>query len=154
VFVLESALKTGPLMAVQVPSILCIDDQETNLQIRALLLRQFGCEVFTATDEATAFEELGKHEIDVALIDYHLARGVMGDDLAREIRSRWPQMRLIMLTGDAKLPDEARTTVDAVLIKGTSNPGDMWEAIQNLLPNKKLKPRRPMLIPQFSQKAS
>jgi hypothetical protein len=47
-----------------------------------------------------------------------------------------------MLTGDPNVGDGAKETVDAVLIKGASSPADLWDVVQELIPNKKLKPRR------------
>jgi CheY-like chemotaxis protein len=126
----------------EVPLLLCIDDQVVNAEIRAVLLRQFGCEVLVVAEPAEALRELDARNFDLVLIDYHLENGVLGDDVAREIRSRKPTLPLLMLTGDAKLPDDAKDSVNAVLIKGASNPADLWEAVQELIPNKKLKPRR------------
>jgi hypothetical protein len=44
-------------------------------------------------------------------------------------------MPLIMLTGDPAIPETAKASVDAVLIKGASNPSDLLATIQKLLPN-------------------
>ena len=137
------------------PLILCIDDRVAHAEIRAILLRQFGCEVVIKDDPAQAFAELAARPFDLVLIDYHLAFGVMGDAVAREIRAQWPKLPLVMLTGDAGITAEAREAVDAVLIKGASNPADLWETIQELLPEgKNLKPRRPPVVRLIPPKVS
>lgn len=126
----------------EVPHILCVDDQRMAVEVRAVLLRQFGCVVFVAENAEQALATLREKEIDLVLMDYHLGWNVMGDEVAREIRTLAPKMPVIMLTGDPKISDDARASVSAVLIKGSSSPADLWETIQELLPEKKLKPRR------------
>ena len=65
------------------PTILCVDDLEENLRIRALLLQQFGCETLTAHDHTTAIRIAADNPIDLVLIDYHLANGETGEQDAR-----------------------------------------------------------------------
>jgi hypothetical protein len=48
-----------------------------------------------------------------------------------------------MLSGDPKLPPSARNSVDAVVIKGISNPEDLLRAMEGLLPRNATKPQRP-----------
>lgn len=111
------------------------------------MLEQFGCEAITAPDGAAALQLLASQSIDLMLIDYHLADGETGEEIAREVRQRWPKVPMIMLTGDSKLPDSAIAAVDEVIIKGT-NPRILLDTIEKLLPEGKLKPRREMLIPE------
>jgi len=130
------------------PTILCVEDMEANLQVRVLLLQQFGCETLTATNAITAIQIAADEPLDLVLIDYHLANGETGEQVARDVRVLKPHVPLVMLSGDAQLPDSARECVDAVLTKGLSSPGELFDMIQRLLPDAKLRPRRPMLIPE------
>lgn len=130
------------------PTILCVDDMGANLQVRALLLQQFGCKTLTATNANAAIRLAAAEPIDLLLIDYHLANGETGERVARDVRVFKPHIPLVMLTGDAYLPDSACECVDAVLTKGLSSPADLFDTIQRLLPDAKLRPRRPMLIPE------
>ena len=136
------------------PRILCVDDQESTLTIRALLLQQFGCDTIAVSDHNSALKALTENQVDLMLIDYHLADNVTGDEIARDVRALRPQIPLVMLTGDAKIPDAAIASVDAVLVKGQSSPRDLFDIIQKLLPQAPLKPMRPMLIPEKPTKAS
>lgn len=95
-----------------------------------------------------------EESVDLVMIDYHLAKGELGDQLAHDIRVLKPELPLVMLTGDPKISDEAQHTVDAVLIKGVSGPAELWETIQRLVPGKKLKPRRGPFEFQKNPKAS
>ena len=111
-----------------------------------MLLEQFGCEAIGVEDQQSALEVVSGRDIDLVVIDYHLAYGENGEDLARDVRGLRPNVKLIMLTGDNKLPDSARTCVDAVLIKGTSNPTMLLDLIESLVPGTELRPRHPMLV--------
>lgn len=99
------------------PTILCVDDMEENLRIRVLLLQQFGCETLTVPDHTTAIRIAADVPIDLVLIDYHLANGETGEEVAQDVRVLKPHVPLVMLTGDVHLPDHARQCVDAVLTK-------------------------------------
>ncbi len=126
------------------PKILCVDDKADNLRIRTMLLEQFGCETITALDHNAALRACMENRIDLALIDYHLARGETGDVLAHDIRLLYPKIPLIMLTGNPQLPAGASETVDATLIKGQSSPEALFDLIERLLPDASLIPRSPV----------
>ncbi|MGE5112373.1 MAG: response regulator [Acidobacteriaceae bacterium] len=129
------------------PKVLCIDDQPENVRIRAMLLEQFGCEVTTVADHQGTLQAVSSHPFDLLVIDYHLAHGETGEEIARDIRVIRPELPLIMLTGDTKLPDSASESVDAVLIKGASDPRALLDLVEKLVPGAKLRPRRPPTKP-------
>lgn len=123
------------------PRILCIDDKRDSLLVRKMLLEQFGCEVIAVNDCRSCLDALRHAVIDLVLVDYHLAEETDGEQLARSIRAASPNLPLIMLTGDPKIPDSARESVDAVLVKGASNPDDLLYMIEDLIPGASLRPR-------------
>jgi CheY-like chemotaxis protein len=134
------------------PKILCLDDQRDHLGLRKTFLEQFGCEVIAVEDAAGCFEAATREIFDVALLDYHLGGEITGEEVAHDLRRRYPDMPLIMLTGDPGIPDSAKESVDAVLIKGASDPGDLLDAIQKLAPNCDIRPRRkPMSREELSR---
>ncbi|HEU5401636.1 MAG TPA: response regulator [Terriglobales bacterium] len=128
------------------PKILCVDDQVENLRVRAMLLEQFGCEVVQVQDHHSTLQQVEEDDIDLIVIDYHLADGESGEEIARDVRVMRPKLPLVMLTGDSKLPDSATECVDAVLIKGASNPRALLELIERLVPGTQLKPRHETII--------
>jgi CheY-like chemotaxis protein len=130
------------------PRILCLDDQLESLQIRKFLLEQFGCDVVTVTDSCVCLQLVVQESFDLVLLDYHLAEEVTGADVARDIAVLFPNLPLVMLTGDAKVPGSARECVDEVLIKGASGPGDLLDTIERLLPGSRIKPRRERSLPR------
>ena len=128
------------------PTVLCVDDQVFNLNIRGMLLEQFGCVAIKATNHKEALRLATETPVDVAVIDFHLADGETGEEIARDLRVLQPGLPLIMLTGDSRLPQSACDVVDAVLIKGASNPTALLDLIEKLLPDAELRPRRPYLV--------
>jgi len=136
------------------PTILCVDDREDSLLIRKLMLEQFGCHVVAVTDSRSCVNALSETSVDLVLIDYHLAEEMNGEGLARHIRSRQPDLPLILLTGDPKIPDSARDSVDAVLIKGAGSPRDLFKLIEDLVPDAALRARPEQLFPRPNRKAS
>ena len=129
------------------PKILCVDDLAVNLRIRCLMLEKFGCDTVSASDRRSALRALEGGDVDLMVIDYHLAQGETGEEVAREARAMQPGLPLIMLTGDAKIPDSAQDSVDEVLVKGQCGPTALLDTIQKLLPGFNLHP--PQIAPQI-----
>ena len=124
------------------PKILCLDDQPENLQLRITFLEQFGCEVTMVTDAHACLSAATRGSFDLALLDYHLGGEITGEGVAHDLRSCAPGMPLVMLTGDPKIPESAKQSVDDVFIKGDGSPAELLDTFQRLLPDRALKPRR------------
>lgn len=108
-----------------------------------MMLEQFGCIAVTATDHRSALQLTTETTVDLAVLDYHLARGETGEEIARDLRVMFPRLPLIMLTGDCKLPQSAVESVDAVFIKGISDPRALLDLIRVLLPEAGLREPAP-----------
>jgi CheY-like chemotaxis protein len=132
--------------------ILCMDDQAVSLYVRKMLLEQFGCEVVAVHDAQSCLSAAVESSFDVALLDYHLGGTVTGEDVARDLRICSPNTALVMLTGDPKIPDSARESVDVVITKGTSSPEDLFSTLQQLAPDCTLKPRHQPFSPELFSK--
>lgn len=126
----------------QGPRILCLDDREENLRFRKLFLEQFGCTVVTVLGAHECLQLAESQDFDLAILDYHLAGETTGEDVAHDLRAMRPGLLLMMLSGDPNIPESAKTCVDAVLLKGSSNPTELLDAVQSLLPDCKMKPHR------------
>lgn len=114
--------------------ILCVDDRVSSLEVRQAMLTQMGYNVLIASDPASALSIFDKVHIDLVLLDYSFPGNIPGDELARQLRSRRPDLPLIMLSGFPELPPEAAKSVDVLLLKGASQPSDLLNAIAKLLP--------------------
>lgn len=129
-------------MSEKKPRILCLDDQRENLRIRKMFLEQFGCDVVAVEEAHECLQAATREAFDLAILDYHLAGEVTGEDVARDLRVMSPALNLMILTGDPDIPESSRECVDAIFIKGLGNPIELIDAIRNLLLDFDLKPRR------------
>lgn len=77
------------------PRILIVDDEENHRKTLAIGLRLEGFDVFDARDGERALELLEQHEADLAIIDLMMP-GINGLDLARRVRMRHPEVRLVL----------------------------------------------------------
>jgi CheY-like chemotaxis protein len=109
-----------------------VDDQQISMKVRKSLLEEYGFMVRVATNSSGCLDVLEEYAIDLVVLDYRLNDGVNGEQLARSIRARWPNLPLIMLTGVMDLPETAREVVDRVFIKGWNQPQEVIDAIREL----------------------
>ena len=131
------ASKRGDWRAVSTrPTILCVDDKGPNVLIRAKLLEVRGYNVITSTDGSSALKAVTEQQVDLALIDYHISGGLNGEEIAKAIRKVYPNLPLLMLPGDPYVPQSARDSVDACLIKGADPAVILLSAIEKLLSEK------------------
>jgi CheY-like chemotaxis protein len=128
------------------PKILCLDDRVDNLRIRKMLLEQFGCDVVIVTSGQECIQAATTEPFDLVLLDYHLDTEMDGEQVAKDLHASNPSVPLVMLTGDPSIPETAKACVDAVLIKGESNPGDLLRTIQSLLPDYDLRERHELIV--------
>lgn len=113
--------------------------------MRKVFLEQFGCEVLTVEDAQECLQMATREPLDLAILDYHLAGEVTGEDVARDLQVMVPNLALMMLSGDPYIPQSAKECVDAVFLKGNGGPGELIEIIRRLLPECEIKPvRKPM----------
>jgi len=100
------------------PSILCIDDDESSLKIRKLLLEVSGYKVFTAVSGVEGIRALAEGvAVDLVLLDY-LMPGLNGDEVAKQLKQSHPSLPILMFSAFPELPDEALQSVDFFLQKG------------------------------------
>jgi CheY-like chemotaxis protein len=99
--------------------LLVVDDELYN---RDLMMRTFArdCDVVAAAGVADALDVLARSPIDAVLTDQALV-GELGTELAREVRARWPAVRVVVVTGfdgDSALSDAVRGGfVDEIVAK-------------------------------------
>ena len=78
--------------------IVVVDDELYN---RDLMVRTFARagEVVAAADATEATALLERWVVDVLVTDMALGRSATGVELAREVRKRWPAVRIVVVTG-------------------------------------------------------
>ena len=89
--------------------VLIVEDEPATRMNAAELLESEGYSVIEAADAETALRLLKERpEIRVLFSDIHLAGNMTGLDLAESVTARWPDVMLLITTGDATLnPDQA-----------------------------------------------
>lgn len=86
--------------------ILCVDDEPNSLVLRKLVLQKAGYDVITANSASQALEMLNSHQVNLVLSD-QLMPGQTGTELARQIKSRWPSLPVILISGVNEIPPDA-----------------------------------------------
>jgi response regulator RpfG family c-di-GMP phosphodiesterase len=101
------------------PSVLCVDDYETSLAGWCLYLQSVGFSVTTARTAQEGLQLFAVSPVDVVLLDYALPDS-NGDEVAALMKRMKPEVRILMLSGVAHVPENARLHIDAFLQKGLS----------------------------------
>lgn len=99
--------------------VLCIDDEQTGLLVRKMILESEGFEVATAADGKAGLELFTQGGIDLVLLD-HSMPGMNGGEVAQEMRRIRPEIPIVFLSAYVTLPDEHMEFVDAYITKGES----------------------------------
>jgi PAS domain S-box-containing protein len=113
-------------------TILCIDDEDSGLIPRKLLLESAGHRVLEARSGLEGIQLFQSQKIDAVILDYWMS-GMKGTDVASELKRIKPDVPIIVLSGMADLPGEAAGLVDQWLVKGTLRADGLLDSINTLL---------------------
>lgn len=97
--------------------VLCVDDDPA---IQELMVWKFQTAGFRPVAVASGRDALRFAEmepIDLFVLDYEMPE-MNGEELAGELRRRWPEIPLLMISGNGAVPDAARNLVDRFVHKG------------------------------------
>jgi CheY-like chemotaxis protein len=130
----DSILRPGyAYLLMSRPTILCVDDYEASLAGWCLYLQSMGFSVITARTGQEALEMFAMSPVDVVMLDYAMPH-IKGDEVAATMKQIKPEVRILMFSGVADVPEGAQNLVDAFLRKGLS-PAVVLEKIRELLPS-------------------
>lgn len=87
-------------------TILCVDDEPTALFLRKAVLQKFGFSVLTAPSAKEALEILAREHVDLVLSDL-LMPEVIGTELARIVKERYPGLPVVVVSGVNEIPPDA-----------------------------------------------
>ncbi|HZQ24153.1 MAG TPA: response regulator [Terriglobales bacterium] len=110
--------------------ILCVDDEENPLVLRKFLLQRAGYDVITARSAQEALEIASKQDVDLVLSD-HLMPGITGTELARLLKSQYPKMLVVLLSGVNEIPVGAE--VADVFLSKVEGPESLCQQIAAVL---------------------
>ncbi|MBC8369102.1 MAG: response regulator [Planctomycetes bacterium] len=102
-------------------TVLCVDDNQTNLKVLSNQLTAAGALVHAAASAENAFEILLSEKVDRLLVDYQMPVED-GLQFARRVRndSRFSDLKIVMVSSvcdRSQFPDDTNEIVDASLIK-------------------------------------
>jgi CheY-like chemotaxis protein len=110
--------------------ILCVDDEPNSLVLRKLVLQKAGYEVLTASSALLALDVLASRQVDLVLSD-QLMPGQTGTELARQIKTRWPELPVILISGVNEIPVDA--DIADLFMSKVEGPVMMCQNISNVL---------------------
>jgi circadian clock protein KaiB len=112
------------------PTLLCVDDNETALNVRKMVLESAGYTVLVASDSATAMEVFSSSAVDMVVSD-HLLQGCTGIELAAAMKKLKPDVPMVIISGLVDAP-EGIEHADLFICKGDSPP-QVLQKISDLL---------------------
>jgi CheY-like chemotaxis protein len=118
-------------MSASQKTLLCIDDHKPSLAGWCLYLQGAGYSVETAHGAQEGLQLFATQPIDLVLLDYAMPEAD-GGEVAATMKRIKPQVRIVMFSGVADIPPDARAHVDAFLQKGQS-PSVVLRTIDDLL---------------------
>ena len=112
------------------PTLLCVDDNETALHVRKLVLESAGYRVLVASDSATAMEIFSSSVVDIVVSDHFLQDGT-GIELAAAMKKLKPDVPIVIILGLVDAP-EGIEHADLFISKADSPP-EVLQKISELL---------------------
>jgi CheY-like chemotaxis protein len=115
------------------PRVLLVEDQSDLRQLMALVLRHANYQVEAVASAGDALARLGAACYSVVISDLRLGAPMNGVQLADAVRTAWPRVYFILVTGSVDSVDAldaARHGIDEVLFKPFST-AELREAVQD-----------------------
>lgn len=112
-------------------TVLCVEDEQLQLQLRKVLFESAGFHVLQAQSASAAMDVFRSHNVDAVVMDYWLADR-NGTTVAEEMKRLRPRIPIVMLSGFASLPGEG-VVVDAWLRKADAEPEEVVNAVRRLI---------------------
>jgi CheY-like chemotaxis protein len=113
-------------------TVLCIDDEQTALQLRQTVLESAGYKVLTAKSGALGIQAFKSEPVSAVILDYWMA-DMNGMQVAREIRKLNPSIPIIILSAYGELLDESLGIADLWIRKGEEDPQFLIARLDELL---------------------
>jgi CheY-like chemotaxis protein len=119
-------------MGTKTATVLCIDDEQTALQLRRTLLESAGYKVLAAKSGAQGIQLFGSEPVQAVVLDYWMA-DMNGLQVARQMRKLNPSVPIIILSAYGELLDESLGIADLWIRKGEEDPQFLLKKLEQLL---------------------
>jgi CheY-like chemotaxis protein len=110
-------------------TLLLVDDDTCQLELRSLVLKMSGFTVVTAASPIEALSLLAQPsgcKVNVAILDYEMPT-MNGCVLAGYLKARYPDLRIILHSGLVDIPESELSSVDSFVPKGYGIARLLWE---------------------------
>lgn len=100
-------------------TVLLVDDDTQELNVRALTMKMSGLSVVTANSPIEAISIINRtvfRRIDVVVIDYHMSE-MNGCILAEYLKGRYRELKIVLYSAALYIPKDEMTSVDAFVSK-------------------------------------
>jgi DNA-binding NtrC family response regulator len=112
-------------------TLLYVDDDARRREVVEERLRQVGYRVVTAPNGDDALIKFNAEVIDLAIVDYYMP-GMCGDLVAMEMKSKKPEVPVIIFSGTFTLSEMVVAFVDG-FISTSDEPGALLEKVAEVL---------------------
>ena len=112
-------------------TVLIVDDDPLHLMIYRWILQREGCHCKSALVGSTSVELPVSEVIDLVLLDYRLSSSLTATDVAKQVKSAFPEVPIVVLSELPWMPDDIRAYADAFANKG--EPKRLLETIVGVL---------------------
>jgi CheY-like chemotaxis protein len=136
--------------------VLVVDDESAVLQTSALVLKERGFEVISASDGFEALVELRRSTPDVIISDLKMPN-MSGFELLSVVRRRFPHIPVIAISGEYSGESTTGLIADAFFVKGQYRPEELFRKIAELIQQSPFRPqlaksdRAPVWVPRNDQ---
>ena len=111
--------------------LLYVDDDARRRDVMEERLRQKGYRVISAVNGDDALAKFESEAIDMAIVDYYMP-GMCGDLVAMEMKSKKPQVPVIIFSGTFTLSEMVVALVDG-FISTSDEPGALLDKVAEVL---------------------
>jgi PAS domain S-box-containing protein len=112
-------------------SVLCIDDEPSNLTVRKLLLESAGYTALTASSGKEGLDIFCSRPVDAVILDYSMPE-MDGGIVAAQIKRTKPRLPVLMLSAYAGVRSGVEEVVDAFIEKG-GEPTSLLNRLHSLI---------------------
>jgi CheY-like chemotaxis protein len=112
--------------------VLCVDDAEPALALRALILETKGYAVTTSNSALQVAETFESDKFDLAVLDYEMP-AMNGVQLAAQLKTACPELKIILYTGASYVVRHDLPLIDAMVDK-SDGIEELLAAIEAFLP--------------------
>jgi len=111
------------------PGVLIVDDDPAHLEIYRMIVQRAGFEPITLLVRFSGADSFPDAKIDLVLLDYRLNSIKTAPEIAQEIRAKFPNAPIILLTDLWSLPADVAPFITQFVRKG--EPVRLLEALNS-----------------------